>query len=560
VSESIGIAATRLDERALAVTGTQAYAPSLFEHQESVLNAGVLFSIPSLIAQGLNHFFKILNPLPAGFYGLHHIVVILCFMALCRIKNPEQLKKSPTGEFGKLLGLDRIPEVKYFRKKVKQITDQSRVDMLHTALFQDWLETMPEMFFYIDGHVLVYHGHQANLPKRFVSREKLCLPGSTEFWINDQSGLPLMFISGELNEKLKTAVEQIIPKILQDTGIQISTDPQVPTFTLVADREAYEPAWFNFLWETYRVAIITYRKNVKDTWDENLFNNTEVQMISGAISMRLCELGTRLNGFWFREVRKLSANGHQTAIITTHPSLSTGEIAVKMFARWTQENFFKYLIENFDFDRMIEYGTEPVDQTRTIPNPEYKVITYQLKKENEKKARLKARMLKGIEDVNGLSREQFAEIILKSTALLEQIEIHNKEIERLKSHRKTIPTRISIAQMPQEKRYNKLKQESKKLKNAVIMLAYRAESTLYGIMSEFYKDNEKEGRMILKEIFTSDADMIPDYDNKTLTVRLHSLSTPRANRAVQELCTFLNQTETCFPLTNLVLNYETVAN
>jgi len=113
--------------------------------------------------------------------------------------------------------------------------------------------------------------------------------------------------------------------------------------------------------------------------------------------------------------------------------------------------------------------------------------------------------------------------------------------------------------MPEEKRYNKLKQEGKKLKNAILMLGYRAESALYSIMSEFYKDTEKEGRVILKEIFSSDADMIPDYENNKLTIRLHSLSTPRANNAVKELCLFLNQTETYFPNTDLMLNYETVA-
>jgi len=170
-----------------------------------VLNAGVLFSIPALISQGLDRFFNVFKPLPAGFYGLHHVILILCFMAFCRIKNPEQLKKYPPGELGKLLGLDRIPEVKYFRKKIKQITDQSNLDKLHTELFQHWSESMPEMFFYIDGHVLVYHGEQANLPKRFVSREKLCLSGTTEFWVNDQSGLPLMVVTGELNEKTKNS-------------------------------------------------------------------------------------------------------------------------------------------------------------------------------------------------------------------------------------------------------------------------------------------------------------------------------------------------------------------
>jgi hypothetical protein len=52
---------------------------------------------------------------------------------------------------------------------------------------------------------------------------------------------------------------------------------------------------------------------------------------------------------------------------------------------------------------------------------------------------------------------------------------------------------------------------------------------------------------------------VPDYQNNTLTINLHSLSTPRANHAVKQLCAFLNQTETCFPLTNLKLIYKTVA-
>src|SRR5690606_35818393 len=94
-ANQIGVAAARVEERALAVTGLQMYAPSYFEPNESVLNAGVLLSIPALFSQGLNKAFKIYSPLPAGFYGLQHMLLLLCFMALCRIKNPEQLKNFP---------------------------------------------------------------------------------------------------------------------------------------------------------------------------------------------------------------------------------------------------------------------------------------------------------------------------------------------------------------------------------------------------------------------------------------------------------------------------------
>ncbi len=517
----------------------------------------MLFAIPALISQGLEKFFKVFNPLPAGFYGLHHVILILGFMYLCRIKNPEQLKKHPPGELGKLLGLDRIPEVGYFRKKLKQIIAQSKADELHAELFHSWVEEMPEMFFYIDGHVRVYHGEQANLPKRYVSREKLCLSGTTEFWVNDQQGLPLMVLTGELNEKIKNAIEEIIPKILKEINRKVK--PDEPIFTIVVDREAYDPAWFKKLWDDYSIAVITYRKNVKDEWDRSLFYNTETRIFNTNVTMQLCEMGTELKGHWFREIRRLSENGHQTSIMTTHPSLSLQNTAVKMFSRWSQENFFKYMIDNFDFDRMVEYGTEPVDQKRTIPNPDYKKLSYQIKKAREKKSRLQARVFQQMEDNDAGDIDQLMKTLIKNSSLIEKINDHTDEINALLAKRKNQPSRISIADMPQEQRYNKLKQESKKLKNAIIMLVYRAESALYNIMSEFYKSNDKEGRVILKEIFTSDADMIPDYENKKLTIKLHSMSTPRANQAVKQLCAFLNQTETCFPFTDLRLVYETVA-
>jgi|SRR5690554_6952021 len=100
-------------------------------------------------------------------------------------------------------------------------------------------------------------------------------------------------------------------------------------------------------------------------------------------------MGTQLNGHWFREIRKLSESGHQTPIITTHPNLSAEMTAAKMFVRWTQENFFKYVIANFDFDRMIQYGTEPVNQKLSVPNPEYNRLTYEIKKKGRKKAEWK---------------------------------------------------------------------------------------------------------------------------------------------------------------------------
>jgi len=555
--EAIGIAATRIEERALAVTGAQVYAPGLFESNESVENGGVLFSLPALISQGLDKLITSFRNLPNGFYGLHHILILLCFMALCRIKNIEQLKKTSVGEFGKLLGLDRIPQVEYLRKKIKQITDQQQCDSARDCLFTLWRDKMSDLFFYIDGHVRVYSGQEANLPKHYVSREKLCLSATTEFYVNTFEGLPLMVINGELNEKLKDAVEKAIPEIKKT--IDVSDDPNNPGFTLVFDREAYEPGWFIKLWKEHRIAVISYRKNVKDQWDEYLFESTEIQTNNNHVTMQLCELGSLIQGYWFREIRKLTESGHQTSIITTHPDLIMQQVAGKMFSRWGQENFFKYMIENFDFDRMIQYGTEPLAcQETSIPNPQYKELTYKIKKMKEKRGRLQAQLLNKFETMT-LDSDRLHKIISKNALLTEQITDYTDCINDLLSKRKTVPSRIKVKNLPEDKKYNKLIEESKKLKNLILMLSYRAETALYSLLPEFYRNAKKDGRQILKEIFTSSADLIPDYQNQILYVRLHSLSTHRANEVVEKLCAFLNDTNTTFPMTNLKLVYKTVA-
>ena len=555
----LGIGTTRIEDRIAAIRGEQIHAPSQFGAHKSVLHGGVLLSIPALLSQGLIKVFTTYQALPKGFYGLKHIILLCCFMALCRIKNAEQLKKHPPGELGKLLGLDRVPEVGSFRRKLKQVIDQGKAKDLHTKLFQSWLSDMPEMIFYIDGHVRVYHGKKANLAKRYVSREKLCLHGTTEYWVNDQSGMPLMVITAQLNEKLKEAIELVIVKLKKEIKPKENQPEHTPLFTMIFDRESYEPAWFKKLWTEHKVAIVTYRKNVKEKWDEKGFNSVDIKVVGNDVTMHLCEMGLAIKGQWFREIRRLTSSGHQTSILTTHLLLSLDQIAVKMFSRWTQENFFKYVIENYDFDKMIEYGTQPCLYKKTFPNPEYRKITTQLKKLNQKKSRIAAKVYKKIHKQPNKTIEELTSKMSKVSDLVEQINLYDQEIKEHKQNRKELLSRITIDQMPEKERYDNLKIESKKFKNAIIMIAYRAETSLYNIIKSFYKGHQNDGRMLVKKILASDADMTPDYSNRTLTITLHSLATPRDNEAVKKLCQLLNDSEVIYPGTDLRLIYKTVA-
>lgn len=129
-------------------------------------------------------------------------------MYLCRIKNPEQLSAINPGEFGKLLGLDRIPEAKCLRKKLKDIGNQQKSSEWNMELAKEWSSGEQNEFYYIDSHVQVYHGHQAHLGKKYVSRQKLCLPGVQEFWVNNADGMPYFYVCGQVNEKLQQMIEE----------------------------------------------------------------------------------------------------------------------------------------------------------------------------------------------------------------------------------------------------------------------------------------------------------------------------------------------------------------
>lgn len=559
----MGIGTTRIEDRIDAWRGDTAEATTELGNHHSVINAGVLLSIPALYGQGLEKILKTFEPLSKGFYGLTHIVLLMCFMALSRIKSAEGLKLYSPGELGKLLGLDRVPEVGCFRGKVTQLVEQCKCDLLQDALYDDWDNQMDEKsLYYIDGHVRIYTGDKANLPKKYVSRQKLCLPATVEFWVNTQTGLPLLCIIGELTEGLKQSIEQFIAyKISKTTEEELKElkETKKVWFTLVFDREAYEPAWFKKLWDDHRIAIITYRKGVKDKWDEFRFQPYEILISNNKSTMQICEQGSLIQDIWFREVRKLNVNGHQTSIITTHPSIDITTIAKNMLSRWTQENYFKYAIENFDIDYMVQYGTEQVEGTHKVVNPEYRHLDNEIKSIRAKLKREQAGLYQLTEN---LTIEKIEDQILKDKieAKITIEKQYKNELLDLIVKRKSTPYKITLDQMPEQIRHNKLKTESKKLKNIIVMLCYRAECAIKNIIAPVYKNTDNDGRKLIQEIFTTDADLAVDNQAKTFTVTLHTLSSPRHNEAASILCQVLTDMKAIYPGTNMRLIYKTHAH
>ncbi len=557
----MGIAATRYDERMLATRGKLEKTPIRFAPGEGIEFGGVLFLLPSLLATGLLSYQNHYDDLP-GYYDLDTIILTLAFMYLCRIKNPEQLKHISPGEFGKLLGLDRIPEARNLRLKLSQIVKQRQAQLWNRELAKSWVKKEETVFFYIDGHVKVYSGYKANLGKKHISRLKLCLPGMTEFWVNNSEGLPYFVVTGEVNEKMQEIIlDKILPELLENvaikiTGEQLEADPDLPRFTLVFDREVHSPKFFHKLWVEHRVAVLTYKKNVKDKWAESDFKEHEAEIGSNIVKMNLCEKTIKIDNVELREIRKKGTGSHQTSIVTTNKKLKITLIAIKMFQRWTQENFFKYLRNDYDLDRIVHYIVNEIDGDFKVVNPPYRKLTNRLKKTREKIARRKAILYELINENLNTGADGTKRNLEKQSKVKDELQGFEADEKELLEQRKQHPCKITIKEMEEKIRYNKLDVESKLFQNIIKMICYRAETTFSILLAANYKKKTKEMRALTKSLIKTKANIIPDYKNETLTIELYSLSNPRDNKAAKEICQTLNDSETKFPRTNLKLIYK----
>jgi len=556
----MGMGARNVEARVAASVGElEAVAPD-FQPALDVPNGGVLFALPALLAVGLLASTERYFALPKGYYALDSLFVLLAFMALARLKSIESLRYCAPGEWGKLLGLDRIPEVRTLRNKLHLLARDDRPEQWTAELCKRWMEAAPEQAgtLYIDGHVRVYNGHQTQLPRHYVARQRLCLRATTDYWVNAMDGQPFFVVNQAVDPGLIKVIEQnILPRLDADVPGQpseavLEAEPLRHRFILVFDREGYSPAFLQRM-KSQRVACLTYHKYPGDDWREEEFSPHQVKLPTAqVVEMKLAERGTCLsNQLWVREIRKLTERGHQTAILCTDYRSEAAPVAVAMFARWSQENFFKYAREHYNLDRLVDYGTEAISDPLQVVNPDHRHLDGQVRSRTGKLNRRLAQFgSMNLEET--IEPEQVEPFVQRKADLQEEIESLQTEIQTLKEARKATARHIRIDELPQEQRFRQLSTQSKHLIDAVKMIAYRAETAMANILRETIAHPD-EARSLLRALYQTEADLLPDAGAGTLTVRLHHLANRCSDEAIRKLCDELNATETQFPRSNLRL-------
>lgn len=547
-----GVATKRAQERALAATGLLVEAPPRLEAAESVARAGVLVALPALLDQGLVEVGQqIYGSLRNGYYGLTTMLLTFGLMALVRIKSVEGLTHYAPGEFGLVLGLDRAPEMKTVRRKLGELAGRGQAREFARAFTGRWAEQAPDAlgYLYIDGHVRPYHGRTHALPKTHVQRRRLCMPATTDYWVNDANGEPLMFVTAPANDGLLAMMEQeLLPEIRALAGER--------RVTLIFDREGWSPKRFR-KWKKAGFDVITYRKGKYRDWQRRCFKKVTVEVCGRRVTYRLAERMLRVGkGFRMREVRRLCDDGHQTSVVTTRNDLPIQTVALRMFSRWQQENFFRYMRHEYALDHLPTTAVEPADPERSVPNP---AVNAKKRELSQVKTDLtKAEQAYG-QNAHANSEQRVRTVRgfkISHAALGRKIQQLRATRERLEADIQALPKRVPVRETMDSEPIVQLERERKIITDTFKMVAYRAETQLANLVGPLLPFRNDEARKFLREVFELPADLLPDDAQGILLVRLHSMTTPRHNRALDSLCGTLNELAVCYPGTQLRLVLE----
>jgi hypothetical protein len=536
-------------DRLLAAMGQLEDAAPLFATTGALPGAGALLAVPALVASGLLSVArKLYGTIGPVFYGLRTTLVAYVLLVLLRIPRPEMLKEYAPPDLGRIIGLDRMLEVKTLRRKLVRLAAQQRSHDLGRELATRRIDARGRVlgFLYVDGHVRAYHGKRT-IAKTYLTRARTAGAGTTDYWVNDQKGEPLFVVTAEAN----AAMTRMLVPILEELRPLFSARRRL---TVVFDRAGWSPTLFRQI-VAMGIDILTYHKGRCRHVAQTRFVRCAARLDGRRVEYWLHDEPVRfLKGtFRLRQVTRLTETGHQTPILTSRWDLRAILVAYRMFERWRQENFFKYMREEFLIDTLTDYAVEPDDPDRLVSNPARKAA--------DQRVRAARGQLAHLREAYGATALDYLEGRTATMRAFTQEErrIHCEvqdaadRVDTLVARRKSLAARIPLSEAPTAAAAVKLSTERKHLTNVLKMVAFQVEGALVELVAPHYARDDDEGRTLIQNAIRSAAAIEPTADE--LRVTLAPLSSPHRSEAIRALCHELNTTNTLFPGTKQRLRF-----
>ena len=566
----------RSEERRAARFGELDEAPVVITEGAHLPLVGLLLGLPALEMTGLlDVAAEVFGPMAPGFYGLRATLLTGVFMALAREPRAEGVTRLSPPDLGRLLGLDRAPEVKTLRRKLAELAGAGLGAQLQAGLGRHHAVSRPDAigFLYIDGHVRVYTGTR-QLPKTHIARMRIAGPATEETWVADAEGDPVMVLTAAPSQSLAAEVSRLLPRLRELVG----PDRRV---TVTFDRGGYSPAVFAEI-VAAGFDVLTYFKGTWARSDIDAFTTTthtapDATIHTYELAERPIELdvpakrrsgagndptapaaeATPAGTIVLRLILRRSPDGHQTPVLTSRADLSAAEIAYRMANRWRQENYFKYAREHFALDALDSYADHPDDPDRLVPNPAKARAVDAVIAARKGLADANAGLADALDDAAALAgRPANGGRATVAPAAGRNLARAKADLTGAKAASATTPSHLPLSAVRPGSRL--LETERKLLTHAIRMSAYNAESALARLLRPHYARGDDEGRALLREAFTLSGDL--QVLRNTLHVRLDPASAPRRSKALAALCAELTAAETRYPGTELTIAYSVKAH
>ena len=544
----------RSADRAFARMGLLQDAEPVFANCPRAEFAGAFLAVALLSRDSfLENVHRVYRGMGAAFYGLRSVFLTLFLMAVLRIKTVEQVNRHSVLKLGRILGLDRSPSVRTLRRKIKQLCLRGQAMNLMNLLGKARFEggRVPDAVLYIDGHVQCYYG-KGRLGKTFSTSRNCVVSGMTDYWVNLGDGTPLLCIPTEYNGSMT----KLLPKILRHAR-KLCGDRQL---TVVFDRGGSSAAVYEKI-VACGCDFIAYNKNPKPIADEQFelgsvtINGKECTHAPYEREIDLGVYERKANGTYrktgrtvkVREVIVRREDGGQTAIVTSRRDLSAACTAELIFSRWTQENYLKYAIAEYNLDHLCVYGTEAVSAEIDHPNPEYVELEKTVKSIRRQIATLARVQLDEMTDPE-LYRphERFRDLHEgKNGEGLRQL---GEALRRTRALMANVPRRISAED------WERIPVESRLLSNVVKMTAYFIEGQLAQIVSAHWGGVNGNERGMVAAFLQSSGSI--EASDSMLCITLERQATPQLTRLLKHLCDELTVCASTYPGTNLRMVFE----
>jgi hypothetical protein len=547
-------------ERALARFGLlgEGAAP-VFAAGAKVPLAGLLLAVPALAATGLLESAReVYGRLRNGFYGLETILVLLVFLALLREPRAEGATRIPPGALGRVLGLDRSPEVKTIRRKLGELAAAGKAEGLQLAVARRHAARRPDDlgFLCIDGHTRAYFGTR-EVQKMHVARLKHPGPATEETWVTGGSGDPLLVVMAEPSDSLAAQIRGLLPDLRAICGQ--GTEP-----VLCFDRGGWSPDLFAAVIAA-GFGLLTYRKapagkDIPGIEDARFTTGTHTgddgrdrvyDLADTRIKLPVTSGEHKGEVLDLRQVTRRD-KGRQVHILTT-AALPAAAVVYRMTSRWREENYFRYARAHFALDALDSYAVTPDDQQRTVPNPAKKTAAAAVAAARKNLAAAEAAREGKLAALHSPAPGTTALITNQDLRKLDApVDAARRKLETAEAARKAVPAKIPLGEHNPD--MVRLDTETKLITHAIRMAACNAETALARVLTGNYARADDEAYALIREALHVSGDIIPG--DGTLTIRLDPLTAPRRTRALAALCDQLNATRTRYPGTQLVLRYE----